>query len=102
MICISCNEEYEEEGYSAHCDPRDTNEYWMLATKLSVWLPSDSPTMQSKSHMLNKEDIEYLVDFLNKTLLENDESDPFDLEEAEYLIELKNKLKEMLWYGQVH
>lgn len=45
---------------------------------------------------LRTEDIEYLIDFLHKTLLENDESDPFDLEEAKYILELKNKLKEML------
>lgn len=46
--------------------------------------------------MLTNEDITYLIDFLSKTLQENDEADPFELDEAEYIIELKNKLKEML------
>lgn len=45
---------------------------------------------------MNKEDIEYLIDFLKKTLQENDESDPYDLQEVEYLLELISKLKGML------
>ena len=45
---------------------------------------------------MNNEDYIYLIDFITKTLNMNDEQDPFDLEEAEYLLELKNKLKEMI------
>ena len=45
---------------------------------------------------ITDEDINYLVDFITKTLNENDEQDPFDLDEAEYLIAVKNRLKEML------
>lgn len=45
---------------------------------------------------MSKEDITYLIDFITKTLNENDEQDPFDLNEAGYLIGLKNRLKEML------
>lgn len=45
--------------------------------------------------MLKLEDVNYLIDFLTKTLQENDEADPFELDEAEYILELIRKLKEM-------
>lgn len=43
---------------------------------------------------MSNEDLIYLIDFITKTLNMNDEKDPFDLEEAEYLLELRRKLKE--------
>jgi len=42
------------------------------------------------------EDIAYLIDFITKTLRYNDEEDPFELDEAEYLLELKGKLRALL------
>lgn len=45
---------------------------------------------------MNNEDIEYLIDFITQTLNNNDEQDPFDLDEAEYLLVLRRKLKNML------
>lgn len=42
---------------------------------------------------LTPEDVEYLADFIFQTLQENDESDPFDEDEANYLLELRRKLK---------
>ena len=48
---------------------------------------------QPVEHSLNQEDLNYLADFIMKTLQENDENDPFDLEEAEYLLELRKKLR---------
>lgn len=44
---------------------------------------------------LNAEDMNYLSDFIWKTLQNDDEDDPFDTEEASYLLELYKKLKNM-------
>lgn len=60
---------------------------------MDVILPCPQCGKVPEINTLNEEDIEYLRDFIWKTLQENDESDPFDLDEAEYLLQLREKLK---------
>ena len=43
---------------------------------------------------MTEEDRLYLADFIWKTLQYNDEQDPFDADEASYLLELRRKLLE--------
>ena len=45
---------------------------------------------------LEQEHIEYLISFITDTLNYNDEQDPFDLDEGEYLLEIRRILKNML------
>lgn len=47
---------------------------------------------------LNIDEIAYLIDFIQATLNENIEDDPFPLEEAEMLLNIKRKLREL--YGK--
>lgn len=52
--------------------------------------------MRRGVNMITIDDINYLIEFITKTLNENDEDDPFDLDEAEYLLEVRSRLKDML------
>lgn len=45
--------------------------------------------------MLDNDELDYLIDFIQATLNENLEDDPFPLEEAELLLRIKSKLREM-------
>lgn len=45
--------------------------------------------------MLTDDELDYLIDFIQSTLNENIEDDPFPLDEAETLLNIKRKLKEM-------
>lgn len=46
--------------------------------------------------MLTDDEIAYIIDFIQATLNENIEDDPFPLDEAEVLLNIKRKLKDML------
>lgn len=41
---------------------------------------------------LTEEDCAYLADFITQTLQFNDEADPYEEDEAKYLMELRRKL----------
>lgn len=62
-----------------------TDESFILPCPSCGWTPE----------VLTQEDINYLADFIGATLANNDETDPFDTNEADYLLELKRKLRNM-------
>lgn len=45
--------------------------------------------------MLTNDELDYLIDFIQSTLNENIEDDPYPLDEAELLLTIKSKLREM-------